>query len=291
MKKLTLLLVFFSSTLLFADNPKEDVKKELKLLNDKIILLQKENINSKNLIQSLQNKQVLLIKKNEDLENNFENFKQEFEEKIKNTVHNTNSKIQIIDDSMSKSSLWTIIGILLLALISALIYFILNRKQKADKTDLIEKVNQTRVSIEESFVSELNKQTGLMEEQIKLIEQQKQNTYNQENKEVDHSLALKVADEITLIERNISLMDANVKGLKQLSRSVEKLRDNLNANGYEIPVLLGQNYHKGMSAVVVSSIPDDSLNIGDEVITKIIKPQVNYNEKMIQNAQIEVSVG
>ena len=35
----------------------------------------------------------------------------------------------------------------------------------------------------------------------------------------------------------------------------------------------------------------NALNKGDEIISKIIKPQVNHGGKMIQAAQIEVSVG
>ena len=127
---------------------------------------------------------------------------------------------------------------------------------------------------------------------MQLIEEQAKNQSSKTiNQEIDHSLALKVADEITLIERNISLMDKDVKGLKQLSRSVQKLKDNLNANGYEIPELLGKQYHQGMKVIVVSSIPDENIDKDLELITKVIKPQVNYKEKMIQTAQIEVSVG
>jgi hypothetical protein len=107
----------------------------------------------------------------------------------------------------------------------------------------------------------------------------------------DHSLALKLADEITLMERNISLMDASTKGLKQLNRSIGKLKDNLAANGYEIPELLGKPYNDGMKAIITNTVQDETLEHGVELITKIIKPQVNYQDKMIQAAQIEVSVG
>jgi hypothetical protein len=130
-----------------------------------------------------------------------------------------------------------------------------------------------------------------METQMAIIKQQKTDAPASANTELDHSLALKVASEINLIERNISLMDAGTKGLKQLNRSMEKLKDNLAANGYEIPQLLGKQFHQGMKIIVASSIPDDSLEKGTEVITKILIPQVNYNGKMIQTAQIEVSVG
>lgn len=107
----------------------------------------------------------------------------------------------------------------------------------------------------------------------------------------DFSLALKVADEITLMERNMSHMDSTVKGFKQLKRSIETLKDKLNSQGYEIPELLGKKFNSGMKLTVVSSFPTDTLAPGEEIISKIIKPQVNYHGKMIQSAQVEVSIG
>jgi hypothetical protein len=86
-------------------------------------------------------------------------------------------------------------------------------------------------------------------------------------------------------------MDPNTKGLKQLVRSVEKMKNNLTANGYEIPSLLGKKFHEGMKVIVVNSIPDKNLGKGLEVISKILIPQVNHKGIMIQPAQIEVSVG
>ena len=72
---------------------------------------------------------------------------------------------------------------------------------------------------------------------------------------------------------------------------MQKLKDNLSANGYEMPELLGKKYHQGMNVIVITSIPDENLQKEEEIITKILIPQVNYNDKMIQPAQIEVSVG
>ena len=154
---------------------------------------------------------------------------------------------------------------------------------------VVEQLQKTKSSIEESLVKEFGEQTELIESQLQLIAQQK--TENPTNAEPDHSLALKLASEINLIERNINLMDKGTKGLKQLERSVGKLKDNLSANGYEMPELLGKQYHQGMKVIVTSSIPDENLEKGSEIITKVLIPQVNFNDKMIQSAQIEVSVG
>jgi molybdopterin converting factor small subunit len=176
-------------------------------------------------------------------------------------------------------------------LLSGLLYWLLSKRQKTDKTDFIDQLSKTKSSIEESLVKEFGKQTELMDSQLHLIEQQKTTLQAMPNAEPDHSLALKVASEINLIERNINLMDSKTKGLKQLQASVGKLKDNLSANGYEMPELLGKQFHQGMKVIVTSSIPDENLEKGSEIISKILIPQVNYNDKMIQTAQIEVSVG
>ncbi|MDR1583872.1 MAG: hypothetical protein LBS55_11575 [Prevotellaceae bacterium] len=210
---------------------------------------------------------------------------------IADTKTEATQQIQNVNDNLSANTLYWIIAVLTIALLSVVLFVLLRKKQKSDKTDLIEQLSQTKISIEESLVKEFDKQTELMETQLETLKQQKANTSTPVSAELDHSLALKLASEINLIERNIKLMDAGTKGLKQLNRSVEKLKDNLAANGYEMPQLLGKQFHQGMKVIVASSIPDDNLDKGSEVITKILIPQVNYNGKMIQTAQIEVSVG
>lgn len=297
--KLTLLLLLFSLFGAFAQVTKEELDKEIKPLTQKVKSLEKENNFLKSELNTINSDVVDLKQKLTSLETQVESNKSEIKNtsadlsgKISNSETTTNQKFTQVDNSLSKNSLWSIIGVLGAIIVSGLVYWLVSKRQSNDKTDLIDKLSKTKSSIEETLVSEFGKQSELMETQIKLIEQQNKNIpASAKDTEIDHSLALKVADEITLIERNISLMDPSVKGLKQLARSVSKLKDNLLANGYELPELLGKNFHQGMKVIISSSIPDEKLEAGVEIITKVIKPQVNYKEKMIQTAQIEVSVG
>lgn len=87
---------------------------------------------------------------------------------------------------------------------------------------------------------------------------------------------------------NLSRMDASVKGYKQLTKAVQRIKDNFNANGYEIVDMLGKPYNAGMK-VVANFVADEKISIGSQIITGIIKPQINYNGQMIQAAQITVS--
>jgi hypothetical protein len=207
--------------------------------------------------------------------------------KIDETKSEADKKIANVDDLLSKTMLWAIIGILAAIVVSGVVYLLLSKRQKTDKTDMIAQLRKTKSAIEENLVNEFDKLTELMDAQLKTLELSKQNP----SAEIDHSLALKVASEINVIERNINLMDAKTKGLRQLGKSVEKLKDNLAANGYEMPPLLGKQFDQGMKVIVANSVPDESLEKDVEIITKILIPQVNYNGTMIQTAQIETSKG
>lgn len=143
-----------------------------------------------------------------------------------------------------------------------------------------------------------NAQTKMQEESIKLdnkllevatLQMKTASvTANSNPTSIDHSLALKVADEIVRIELNLSRMDSSIKGYKQLAKAVQRIKDNFLANGYEIVDMLGKPYVEGMKAAV-TFVRDESLLRGQQIITKIIKPQINYQQQMIQAAQIEVS--
>ena len=291
MKKIIVSILLFSTFWANAQKINIDFDKDIKPLNDKLKSLQVENSNLKTKVNSLSvditNSKLSLDSLRKQTEEN----SKELGLKISSTEKNTNQKISAVDESLGKNSLYGIIGVLSAILLSGLLYWLLSKRQKTDKTDFIDQLSKTKSNIEESLVKEFGKQTELMDTQLQLIEKQKAIIQTTPNGEPDHSLALKLASEINLIERNIKLMDVKTKGLKQLQASVGKLKDNLSANGYEMPELLGKQFHQGMKVIVTSSIPDENLKKDSEIISKVLIPQVNYNDKMIQTAQIEVSVG
>jgi uncharacterized membrane-anchored protein YhcB (DUF1043 family) len=208
--------------------------------------------------------------------------------RISDTQTATEDQIKEVRKSLGKKSLFGIIGGIVLLLLSIALFMWLYKRQKTSRADIIGQLEKQKSSVEERLVKEFSQQAEVMESLLKTL---RELPATASDGKIDHSLALKLADEITLMERNISLMDAGTKGLKQLSRSIGKLKDNLAANGYEIPELLGKPYNDGMKAIITNTIQDDNLEKGIEMITKIVKPQVNYQDKMIQAAQIEVSVG
>jgi hypothetical protein len=293
-KKITLVILLFSSLGALAQVTQEDLDNEIKLLTEKVKTIEDdfknevktlriENVNLKSEIRTLNSKLSTSTKsidslraKTLDNSNAITQTANQLGTQIKETGDKNEGKITEVSKSLSKNSLYGIIGVLSAILLSGILYWLMSK---------------TKSSIEESLVKEFGKQTELMDSQLHLIEQQKTTLQAIPNAEPDHSLALKVASEINLIERNITLMDAKTKGLRQLQASVGKLKDNLSANGYEMPQLLGKQFHQGMKVIVTSSIPDENLEKDSEIISKVLIPQVNYNDKMIQTAQIETSKG
>jgi hypothetical protein len=297
-RHITLTILIFSSIVSIAQVTKEDLDKAIKPIQDKVNTLQIENVKQKSEIASLNTKLSIAIKNIDSLlittqtnSNAISQTANELGIKIKETGDKNDGKITEVSESLSKNSLLGIIGVLSAIILTGLLYWLLNKRQQTDKTNLIDQLSKTKSSIEESLVKEFGKQTELIDSQLHLIEQQKSTLQSIPDAEPDHSLALKVASEINLIERNINLMDSKTKGLKQLQASVGKLKDNLSANGYEMPELLGKQFHQGMKVIITSTIPDENLEKESELITKVLIPQVNYNDKMIQTAQIETSKG
>lgn len=302
MRQIIIFTLFLVSAAAFGQNDTltlKDLEYELAPLKSSIESLKSENNALKKEISRLNYKLKSVGATTDSLANQIESNNNAIQEtstqlglQISNTEANANKRIDTVDESVSsvsesvsKNLIYGIIGIALAILISLIVFFLLRRRQNADKTDVVDQLSKTKVSIEENLVKEFNKQTDMMDSLMQSVSAQKSES------EPDHSLALKLASEINLIERNLSLMDTGTKGLKQLKQSVGKLKDNLAANGYEIPELLGKKFNQGMNVIVVTSIPNEDLEKDSEIISKILIPQVNYNDKMIQTAQIEVSVG
>ena len=203
-------------------------------------------------------------------------------------ITNTQNQITVntnnLNDNIKSKTTWGIMIITIIILVMAAIYLILYKRVEKGKS-AIDKIKDTQKSIQEESLKLDSKLVELLNQQLNV---QANISSNDSNTQIDHSLALKVADEIVRIEMNLSRMDASIKGHKQLSKAVERIKNNFLANGYEMVDMLGKPYNDGMK-VVANFVSDENLKDGEQIITGIIKPQVNYNGKMIQAAQITVS--
>ena len=207
---------------------------------------------------------------------------------IKNKLNITSKKIDSevlsINEILDSNSTIDILIFLSIFIIVIISFLVLRKKFKRDSSIVENKIIDTRKKLENQNI-ELDKK--LIELYNSRLEKEKED--RKDDKKVDHSLSLKVADEIIRMEKNLQNMSSETKGVKQLVRALKSIKDTFQINGYEIVEMIGKPYKEGMNTIA-NFVPDENLEKGQQIITRIIKPQVNYNGVMIQSSQIEVSV-
>ena len=287
MKRLVLITFLFITTSIYGNNDSVAIASLQQQVNkqERVIGKLRRDIR---LSANVQNLQALFIDSLKKELMNTQNDLYNLSNKLGVDITNTQNQITIntnnLNDNIKSKTAWGILIITIIILVMTAIYLILYRRVEKGKS-AIDKIKDTQTSIQEESLKLDGKLVGLLNQQLNV---QANISNNDSNNQIDHSLALKVADEIVRIEMNLSRMDSSIKGHKQLSKAVERIKNNFLANGYEMVDMLGKPYNDGMK-VVANFVSDENLKDGEQIITGIIKPQVNYNGKMIQAAQITVS--
>jgi len=301
-------------------NISSDFKKYIENTMSEVSSVKEKNIDHDNLIKKLQeadqhtlNKISANITQLSRVKNDLSDFKssntkkveqltatdQSFSENLKasNTkIEGNNQRVsQNIDsinsmhDGISKRTIYWGLSMGGLALISIFIFVFLKTKLASSTHSVFEEIGKTRVNIDNEYVKLDIKLVELLEKQF-TMQKQTEEVKTETEKEIDHSLPLKVAAEIHRMRKRISNMPEDTKGIKPLGKALERLEEELDQKDYEIVDLLGGKYVEGMT-VNPRFIPGDSLAPGEQKITKVIMPQVNYKGRLIQVADIEVSIG
>ena len=278
---------------------------KIKVLEDKFTLLQNKQGNVENhlnwlvnkqredehKIQSLSNENARLTKVIDSLQTAYRqlaNTQATDRKNISREIDKTNSNMQDGQDMLRNRTLWMgIIAVVLLIIIIGVIYRLARRIKLGDTS--IDEVRKAQEALQLAQTKMQEESVKLDDKLLEMFDKQISTTPKVVGTDKpDHSLALKVADEIVRIELNMSRMDSSIKGYKQLAKAVERIKDNFKANGYEIIDMLGKPYNEGMK-VTANFVADEELEEGKQIITGITKPQINYNGQMIQAAQITVS--
>lgn len=311
MKKILLISLFFGATNLFAQQQQDSILvKEIPTIKNNVFQQRQEidaltkKLNSQNntigkqsqTISALQEQNTGLNASIDSLSQlirtNSQNIvtnSQVLGTKIQETEQQAESKISELGGDVEKNRLYWIIATLVTLLLGALMYLFLGKRIKSSQTDVETQIRNTKKSLEEESLKLDNKLIEVLESQLKVQQEESKKQPIATNEKADHSLALKVADEIVRMQKNISRMDADIKGLKPLEKGIERIQANFAANGYEMVNLLNNEYDERMNIDVINFVEDDTLESGKKIISKIIKPQVNFNGILIQRAQVEVS--
>ena len=197
---------------------------------------------------------------------------------------------KIINDKLNSKTLmvWCIVCVLLLLII--ILYCWQKKKYSSANSEVVRVKDELKTlhaeydKYDKSIMDTSEKLLSVIEKQLSTVDVHSKNDSLEDK---DHSLAIAVANEIARIQQNLNHMDQSVKGVSQLKNRVKAIVTTLKSKQYDIPDLLGKEYHEGDNLSVTMEL-NEELEIGKSIIKRVIKPQVSYAGKLIQEAEVVV---
>jgi len=307
MKKIFTILILAVIGCLFANAKSISDNDKVKALEEKCAILQNKQVKADYNLRKLVERQKeaereiqTLAKKNnvqrlaidslQDKCKSLEKAQSADRENINGKIDATDNNVRTNQDQLQSRTWYGVIVVIVVFVIIVGVVWWLKKRIKSG-TSTIEDVRRAQEALQAVQAKMQEESVKLDNQLLAIVQKQLDASVPSANKTTgvpDHSLVVKLANEIARIETNLSKMDKSVRGYKQLVQAKDRMINNVRANGYEIISLLGQDYNDGMQ-FPARFVPDESLPEGKRIITGMIKMQVNYNGKMIQPAEIVVS--
>lgn len=273
MKKIMLFIALFTSVNLCAspvdsisvfESEISTLKKENYALKAKVSELDAKLESTKNNLNLLSEKINAKVDSVNNLTTlNSENIKQTAEKlgvELKNQSDDLKSSISNINNTLGNKIIWTTAFVALLLII--IVAYIIWARKKSNSTDYsIKLLKDAQKNLEVQSVKLDNQLIDILEKKMKAESESKPT-----DAEPDHSLPLKVADEIVRIQNNIDRMDPSDKNVIRLNKALDRMKTSFTAYGYEIVDMRGQEYTDNMP-FEVRFIPDDEIEEGKRIIS------------------------
>jgi len=285
-KSLELLALVGLTSMLVGQTPDHSVtQQDLKKLEGKVIA-------QVAVVQRVQKENLALRSRVKELETNHQSQTEALQKDVRNLGQQTDAaKNQL--GGLEVKTRWQIatlaigFGGLLLGALG--MFLVIRRKEKGLEARLSESrslIDQESLKIDERLVTLLNNQMRLLENHpAKPANEQKMSTSI-----ADHSLGLRVGEEIYRMRFRLNSMTEDTRGIKPLLKSLERLEEDFNRQGYELVDLLNRPFTDQMIAKT-RFIPSDDLAPGERIITRVVKPPILYKGKVVELPEIEVSTG
>lgn len=198
----------------------------------------------------------------------------------------TQSQIQDINQTITNRTLYWIIGILGVALLSVIVFLVLRSKLSSSTKDLDSQIAKTNATLQNEAIKLDSKLVEILQSQLSILKEERK-TKETPSAEADHKLPLKVGEEIHRMRKRIENMPQDVKGLGALTNSLQRLEEEFNDSGYTIEDLLNKKYVDGMK-VEARFVDNPDIPKGEEIITDVLRPEIKYKGVVIQVAKVEV---
>jgi len=151
-------------------------------------------------------------------------------------------------------------------------------------------INSSERGLEESLKLD-TMLSSILENQLRFKRDAKAQTESDRPEaDLDHSLPIKVGEEIYRMRLRITHMDENTKGVTALKNSLTRLEDEFNSKGYAIKDFTGQAYIDEMTSIVKGWEPKDEIGPGEQKIIRMIRPQILHNDVVVSPGEIVVGI-
>ena len=108
------------------------------------------------------------------------------------------------------------------------------------------------------------------------------------NPQDNQGLILDFAQQIASMENNIWHLPEDDRVRKRIERATKKMRDTFMSLGYEMPKLLGTEVSDNQTIEIKHRSEDSTIPAGKSIITKIVKPLILFNGKMVQRPIVDI---
>jgi hypothetical protein len=288
-RQITFAILLFSSLGAFAQVTQEDFDKEIKPLTQKVNSLQSENSKLKSEIGTLNTKLSNANKSIDSLRSKTQENSSAISQtanqlgiQITTTEQTANKRIDEVGQSLSKNSLYGIIGVLSAILLSGLLYWLLSKRQQTDKTQLSNIITSTKTELTQESAKLDLQLLDVIEKQLKVADK-----LNATEPIIDHSFHKNSANELQRIANYANSLDPESQEAVALQGSLGRLRNYFNASDYEIIDFTGKEYDERIPMRIRETIFDDSIPLGKEIVIKTWEPQIKFKGEIIQKAKID----
>lgn len=206
--------------------------------------------------------------------------------KVEDLSKKTGLESQPISKSEQESNFWSIS--LLIILLAVLVIKVILSQGEIKRLNL-------RVDDLSSGLSTLDQKTwGRLTSTLEKIQSDSEGkasvtlSASKGKAEKSHALQLAVFNEIERIEARLTKYDESDKNRKPMMKALERLEETLSELGYEREKLVGAKYVEGKN-YEARFIPSKDPAHETPTITRVYKPSILLNGKLIQPGEVEVS--
>lgn len=289
MKKIILILLLFCVNQFAQVIDSSKTKIEYDALSAKAVLLEKNIIELKKLISFQQNKIDALASNLSIIQSNLQRIADSLNITISNvssTTEKTQQQLGDINQTIMLRTIYWLVVVCIITLFGGVLFLLMRNKLSNSTKKLDLQITQTNESIHNEAIKLDSKLIEILQTQLSIMKKDP-SAIGKSLSETDHKLPLKVGEEIHRMRKRLNSMPQEVKGLTALINSLERLEEEFNGSGYEIEELLGKKFIDGMK-LEARFVDNPNIPKGEEIITNVLRPQINFNGVLIQVAKVEV---